>query len=215
MDSDTLFMLAIAGFYLLRKVLSVQKSAKTRQQQSAAPTSQLPGTPQPVPVSEPIARKTQPEFVDALNEIRTALGMQSYSKEKPAFEPEPFADWDEEFERRGSTRSESSDRGQKKPVRVFSDDNFHTRSPMPESDFHDHWKENQTQFGFQALPEHDHTSERAAPEKPLTPYLAAPRSINQHVGLIGAENLRETIVLSEILGPPLSRRIQSARRRLS
>ncbi len=166
-----------------------------------------------------------PTPMDALNEIRSALGMSAYARKRPEYVPEPFPDQEDSFERRRSAGIIEMERADNHTV---FDKPFEKHVVPTNSDFHQHWDDHRTSFGYHS-PLDSTITEGADPRRESLPPRDArlvPETVesdgssrtigfgirNIRSGLDNAGHLREAIILSEILAPPLSRRTRSPRR---
>lgn len=231
MDSDLVFLLAVGAFYLLRHLSSAKRRGAAGGQAQGQPAARRPAPLPPLPGEE--EGQPDPEFDEALLEIRRALGMPvpETSRESPVpagtyshtegpheVRPRPVPSSPEPprarpLPRQTSLPSRIPARPNRRPQRIddeFRDPRSSHRTERVEDEFHD-----PTTFRVAAKPRApkdvfawndplaDHDHDDSRPEVVKTS-AKAPHPLLDRIK--SREVLREALLLREILGPPTSRR---------
>jgi hypothetical protein len=195
MDFETLVTILLIVFYFVAQVAS---SKKRRQQPQRVPEKK----PVPTIATERPKRKVEPELEDALREIRTALGLPDTTpakSEQPRPQPKPA-------KLPAPPKAPAPVSVKTPPARLPTPRSVPVH-PVPASDF-EHARipvEFVRPEGIENFPARRLKEERkplaSAPEKPIE----APQA--DVLGMLRKpQSLRDAIILSEVLGPPKSRR---------
>lgn len=162
MDTDVLFILALVGFYLFRQIASRRKAA--------------------APKPKVDRREAEPQFDEALDEIRRSLGLGPAPPPEPEPRPAPV-------QRSAPMRTAPSRQRPSDEFHPVDSDRPVTKSPL----------EN-TRFTFHdPLAGHTHAETFTA----VTP---APPVPSRRRWLATKQQLRDAFILKEIVGPPRARK---------
>lgn len=238
MDDLLIYGLVILAFYLFRKFAAKQQASGKQGQ----PGTEQPPDGVPLEGAIPVRQQNQPqpELNEALEELKRAVGFspprepQRAPQRPPQRDPEAFGVSEEQFENESLPRDSSwhseeefekrqqyyvpegdaEDAFERKQAfgkkDVFYDDAFEKKPRSSEVDFSERWADHTSDFEYHSTLDR-HPEKTSAPEAiTVTPKSAEFTFVDK---LEGLTPLQRAVVLHEIVGPPVSLRPRSGRRR--